>query len=535
LGTSYPFSILLLFGLITGGSAAPLKSVFAPDYFPVDRKTYCRRTFDFTVGLPGQSHSEIIGRSTVPYLSGPLTGTMVCALSPGEYDLSTWSNDGITLKPLMDNDHFASTDDKLTAFPPEAAFGRIQDREYKLPVSPPYFAIKKGLTFSYISGDADDVLWFRIQDVTVRGKTHRDALIMWEMDSRPPGFSPLQPHAKYAEFGITPPTADEALGKQVTGFIVFAEGVGIVAVGGIKNGELVAAAELVSISCNDKAPAYDAFDVPGTRITRAQGGNENGDIVGEYQWNTGQPTHGFLRNKHGELTTIDFPGAIYTSARDINDRGQIVGTYRGSDNLPHGFVLDKGVFTRIDFPGAPTTQAFGINSRGDVVGAYSNSPTKVHGFLLRDGVFTTIDYPGAVRTEPQGISESGEVVGRYATAPGGNAVTRGFLLSNGMFTEIDFPGARSTDVRGINAAGDIVGTYSTLLTDPPMPVTRGFVWSKGFFQTVEAPCSFQTALSDINNQGDLIGEFLDQQYLEVQLPFFPQPRGAWYGFRVSRK
>jgi hypothetical protein len=49
---------------------------------------------------------------------------------------------------------------------------------------------------------------------------------------------------------------------------------------------------------------------------------------------------------HDELTftQIDVPGAALTRAQGLNDRGQIVGIY-GDDVRRHGFLLSNGVFT----------------------------------------------------------------------------------------------------------------------------------------------------------------------------------------------
>jgi hypothetical protein len=539
-----PVSLLralpLLAFLTIGEALAQVKTVSMPDYFPFDQMTSCPRTFTWTYGRTGQTRSEIIGSMTVPYKSGPLTGPLMCEAGPGDHSLSTWINDGTTVKNLMDSDHYPSTDRNLTAFPPENAFGMIQDRQYMLPAILDWYEIKKGLTFSYVGGDRNDTYWFRIQDVTVQGRIYPDAVIMWGFEGSNVNV-PLNLHGKDAELGFTPPTAADTGGLEVDMFLIFAKGVGLIASGSIdNNGELVALSELTSISCHEKAPAWDAFDVPGTRITRAQGGNERGDIVGEYQQSTtSDPVRGFLRNKRGELTIIDYPGAVSTSPRDINNRGDIAGAYRILDSSTstvrsHGFVLAGGSFTSIDFPGAVHTQALGVDSRGDVVGTYFLQTE--HGFLRRNGVFSTVDFPGAARTRVLGINENGDMVGRFGTSSEGVALPHGFLLSDGVYTAIDIPGAQSTEARGINATGDIVGTYVLRVLQPngvTLSLARGFRLSNGVFETIEAPCSFQTALSDITNQGDIIGEFVDSPYLET--PPNPRPNGAWYGFRVSPK
>jgi hypothetical protein len=94
------------------------------------------------------------------------------------------------------------------------------------------------------------------------------------------------------------------------------------------------------------------------------------------------PTHGFLLDKEGNLTSIDVPGATSTQAQGINPQGEIVGQYTAGGTT-HGFLLDmQGSFTSIDVPGATSTIAQGINPQGEIVGTYSVGAT-THGFLAR--------------------------------------------------------------------------------------------------------------------------------------------------------
>jgi hypothetical protein len=55
--------------------------------------------------------------------------------------------------------------------------------------------------------------------------------------------------------------------------------------------------------------------------------------------------HGFLRDKHGGLTTFDAPGAGTglgqgTVPATINPPGAIVGFYLDASNVYHGFLLE---------------------------------------------------------------------------------------------------------------------------------------------------------------------------------------------------
>lgn len=88
-------------------------------------------------------------------------------------------------------------------------------------------------------------------------------------------------------------------------------------------------------------------------------------------------------------------------------------------DLPHGFLLDKGVFTKIDSPGAVRTQPFGINNWGQIVGFYLGAKVEdrriIRGFLLDNSVFTTIEASDttAPSTIVSDINDHGQLVGAY--------------------------------------------------------------------------------------------------------------------------
>jgi probable HAF family extracellular repeat protein len=156
------------------------------------------------------------------------------------------------------------------------------------------------------------------------------------------------------------------------------------------------------------------------------------------------------------FTPIDPPDSIATYAYSINTAGQIVGDFQDNTGGEHGFLYSGGSFTTIDVPGASFTHPYGINTAGQIAGTFA-PPPGVHGFLYSGGSFTTIDPAGSARTDAYGINNVGQIVGTFYDG------TRwhGFLLdTDGSYTTIDIPGALTTAVLGINDAGQIVGAYS---------------------------------------------------------------------------
>jgi len=190
--------------------------------------------------------------------------------------------------------------------------------------------------------------------------------------------------------------------------------------------------------------------VSGTTV--ADSLNNHDQIVGHYNVSTSIPgctgtfplPHGFLLDGTGTFTDIAFPGAIATRANGIDDSGNVVGYYITVPNPPsscgtsalvttHGFLRDrKGNYTTLDPPassGALEATVSRINDAGDVTGAYTtvqltfgkflgDTPfppgTAVYGFVLwNNGTFTSFDIPLGVGGTPLGINPRGTIVGVY--------------------------------------------------------------------------------------------------------------------------
>jgi probable HAF family extracellular repeat protein len=261
----------------------------------------------------------------------------------------------------------------------------------------------------------------------------------------------------------------------------------------------------------DERGGFMTIDAPRAGVfTIAFGLNDSGQTVGGYVDARGK-TRGFLRNERSAFVPIDFPGASATVASKINLRGQVVGLYDTDGNtpvfrLPHGFLLDKGVFKRIKVAGAVETRPYGINAVGQIVGEYLDAAGILHGFLMHQGVVSAIDVPGAAATTVRDVDDTGRIVGFSLDAAG---ALRGFLRdANGAFTAIDFPGASQTQPFGINNRGQIAGFYVGADIDG-MRTISAFLLNNGVFSTVEPPDATtpRTAVFDINDRGQLAGGY----------------------------
>lgn len=436
------------------------ETVFLSDYFPVDQKTYCRKYYQQTIGGNGGAPmvSEVIGEITVPYASGPLTGSLLCGMA-GSSDLTAWYSDRKTLINILEGSEYNTGDCGLIE--PGARLENFADGQLlNLSTLGGCYQIPKHLSVIDCtqSGACDENWLFQIQDVIVQGITYPEALLIWFLDF---GSAWFQLDPQLSDFGIIPPGGGETGNMGVNGLIVLVKDVGPVLNGGFEFDDLnemlmlTTLWELVDVSCDE--PVYNAFDVPANMITQAWGGNDKGDVVGRYRKKRQQaPFKGFLRKK-GKITTIEVTGARWTQAIDINNVGDIVGVYRDAFGVQHGFLLEKDNFTTIDFPGAVRTNARGINEQGDIVGIYLDANNFWHGFLLEKDNFTAIDFlPGATQTFANGISNQGHIVGNYRGLDGN---THGFLLKKNNFTIIDNPCGLEERFRDINNRGHIIGFF----------------------------------------------------------------------------
>jgi uncharacterized membrane protein len=256
---------------------------------------------------------------------------------------------------------------------------------------------------------------------------------------------------------------------------------------------------------------FTTIDIPGaTAFTLAFNIDGSENTVGSYV-DSGGALRGFLLNQdQSDFMVINYPGAKATFVARMNAHGHIIGSYGNEPNtpalsLPHGFLLQNGIFTAIDVPGAQQTRPFGINNLGQIVGEYVDTSGVSHGFLLNQGVFTTINAPGGKSTILTDINDNGQTVGFTYTGSIVAGLGPSFLRDPaGGIIPIEFPGSIRTVAWGINNLGQIVGDYE----DPMRAAAHGFLLKQDGYTIIDAPNAIgATTVYDINDEGNLVGTY----------------------------
>lgn len=237
------------------------------------------------------------------------------------------------------------------------------------------------------------------------------------------------------------------------------------------------------------------IDIAGAKSTAAMAINERGDIGGQFT-DAQNVTHGFLMDRHGDISIIDVPGSARTTVVGMNAEGDMVGR-ADIGGIAHGYVLSRGTYTLLRYSGATFTNAQGINARGDVVGRYQNG-TVDHAYTFVDGLYSNVDVSGAAASQAAGIDDAGDFVGSYTSADGKQ---HGFVRSGGTVMTIDFPGATGTILRGIARGGQLI--VGTAFGNPMRGILlEGDVWS-----TYEFPGAAATTIFAVNSAGEFVGQF----------------------------
>ena len=296
--------------------------------------------------------------------------------------------------------------------------------------------------------------------------------------------------------------------------------------------KLLAAAATLAL-CGAVSPSYGAtvgfiyssgspetiLEVPGADFTEAFGINNAGQVVGDYQINSGSPHVGFLYSG-GVYTTINVPGSSLTIPWSINNAGQIAGYYDSAGN-GYGFIYSGGNFTTLSvIPPPSITWGYGVNDAGQVVGAYGT--TSGHQGFLYSGNYTTLSVPGADFTVALGINNAGQVTGYFNV--NNNSNPQGFLYSGGAYDILNAPGATYTYPSGINNIGNIVGDTNL----------GPFLYSGGHYK-IFAGNGTNTEAFGVNDADQIVGRIDNATPLPASLPLFATGLGALGLFGWQRK
>ena len=123
---------------------------------------------------------------------------------------------------------------------------------------------------------------------------------------------------------------------------------------------------------------------PGAEDTFADFVNADGVVVGSYITAEGT-VHGFIRDPHGNFTSIDIPGLpnlefLYVNA--INNDGVVIFRAKAVDDIQRSYILLPGELPQeLQFPGSVRTVVRNINQDGSIIGNYRSADGRVHGFV----------------------------------------------------------------------------------------------------------------------------------------------------------
>ncbi|MFV2061161.1 MAG: FG-GAP-like repeat-containing protein, partial [Gammaproteobacteria bacterium] len=172
------------------------------------------------------------------------------------------------------------------------------------------------------------------------------------------------------------------------------------------------------------------------------GMNDSNTIVG--QKNTCGKVTGF-KLTNGIYQEIKWYSPGITRINDINNNGIMVGGYNFNTQSPINFIYNGLYFTKLQH------RATAINEKSYIVGSDSIYDSSAY-------QSTKITKPGAQWIELTGINNTGQIVGIQFN---NNGLTRkSFVYDKSGFSSIDYPGSNWTIATGINDQGVITGWVS---------------------------------------------------------------------------
>ncbi|MFC1890580.1 hypothetical protein ACFL4G_12580 [Thermodesulfobacteriota bacterium] len=231
-----------------------------PDYFPIDSRIFCIKTFEQSIGGAGRVTVEISGECLVPYKSGTLSGVTIQEVD----GTSCYANDGNEVRLLSWDQSHISSDCDLTDHPNLWRFGAYQfgpEDEKKIRLDGDYYLVNDICTpidnLSILVDFQPVVISFR--------EDNFDAAILWYLDEAT-AFSDLD--LQGAALDVTLPSLDDTGDYAITGFDIFVYGFGLIASGWIDaaSGELDALYSLVALNCD-----IDEGDSCGCSVFKAAG------------------------------------------------------------------------------------------------------------------------------------------------------------------------------------------------------------------------------------------------------------------------
>ena len=193
---------------------------------------------------------------------------------------------------------------------------------------------------------------------------------------------------------------------------------------------------------------------PRTLATYGMGINDNGDVVGHYDFDVDKLPYrvGFERLADGTfqypITDPNDATGQATYPAGIDDAGVIAGYYYGPVYF-EGFLLSGGSYTNVDVQQGTNNFIYTIDNNGDFGGALGTGAA----FVSIGGAVTQINVPGALSTQITGLASDGTTVGTTYL----NGLHVSFVRGpNGKIRVFSVPKAGTTG---------LLGTYATAINE----------------------------------------------------------------------
>ncbi len=151
-----------------------------------------------------------------------------------------------------------------------------------------------------------------------------------------------------------------------------------------------------------------ARDLSGTKLVRASGINNSGQIIGEVALAPGRNVPALVSG--GRTTVLT---STLGAAADINDLGEVTGFFL--DENAHGsFSWDAGLLTNIpQLPGARVSQAAAVNNHATVVGISDLAGS----WVWDGGRLQALPQPDGRLVGAADINDHGQIVGVLTSTP----------------------------------------------------------------------------------------------------------------------
>ncbi len=303
--------------------------------------------------------------------------------------------------------------------------------------------------------------------------------------------------------------------------------------------KIMTAAFVLCVAATAQAAPYyyltDLGDINGGNYTRAQGLNNNGDIVGVARTLTANVYYAFLYSGGAAYDLGAYSGAPASStvsyAYSINDSGQIAGyskiaasanthafRYEGWEvvggNLVNGTMNDLGVLTIFEDDQTKvgtSSRGQGINEAGQVVGYSTVGYSR--GFLSPSPDDPMVEvgylYDGKRGSNATAINNNGQITGWSYAHIGSSDYFRAFIKNPGEDpVDLGTLGGDSGTQQGnaINDNGQVVGR--SYLSTEDGGYQRAFLYNNAEEGMVEIAPLGSGLINDalgINNDGNVVG------------------------------